>query len=245
MFYVYDDQNNKVEALSKEGVLALLEQAIEDGDLEFIEEDSAFVSKIKDVTSGGTYHLSFVTQAQYNELVENDNLIANCLYIVTDDTSYNDIVEAINDLMDQTDANTQAIQDNAEAIIDLQKILLFSNDTGDKNFNITLPENIPSEIEVVWSDQYDDPDTLLIARAYLKPRANSSSEIWLYHPTLINSSSFNLTVGILTYAEATRVFKIEGQYNVELLSNQTQEVTNRIAIHKVYAIKENVIQNNE
>lgn len=94
-FYVLDENNNKVEAFDKQGVLALLDQAIKEGKLDAITADSAFINKIKCCVSGGTFNIAFVTEAQYNALKAADQLIVNTYYYIVDDTSYNDILDFI------------------------------------------------------------------------------------------------------------------------------------------------------
>lgn len=95
-FYVLDENNNKVEALDKEGVLAVLAQAIADGSLENVTADAAFISKVKCCVSGETHKMAFITQTKYNELVAAGKLQENTYYFITDDTSYEDLDEALN-----------------------------------------------------------------------------------------------------------------------------------------------------
>lgn len=90
-YYVLDENNNKHEALDKEGVLALLRQAIENGDLTNVDADSAFVSKFKCCVSGTTNYIAFTSQATYNALKAADQLTPNCYYFIIDDTSADDI----------------------------------------------------------------------------------------------------------------------------------------------------------
>lgn len=97
-FYVLDENNNKVEAFDKEGVLAVLRQAIEDKMLENIVADSAFVSKLKCCIGGTTHNVAFVPQAKYNELLETRKLVENTYYIIIDDTTCEDIDEVLQEL---------------------------------------------------------------------------------------------------------------------------------------------------
>lgn len=94
-YYVLDENNNKVEAFDKQGVLALLDQAIKDGSLENIVADAAFVSKLKCCVGGGTYQIAFITQAKYNELAANDALLENAYYFIVDDTTAEDLNEKL------------------------------------------------------------------------------------------------------------------------------------------------------
>ena len=86
MFYVLDENHNLVEAYDKEGVLAVLAQAIADGSLSGIVADSAFVTQLKCCVGGATHKMAFVSQAKYNELEASGGLLENCMYYITDDT---------------------------------------------------------------------------------------------------------------------------------------------------------------
>jgi hypothetical protein len=99
MFYVLDENHNLIEAYDKEGVLAVLAQAIADGSLSGISEDAGFVSKIKCCVTGGTTKVAFVTQAKYNELKATDSIDNTCLYFITDDTTAEDIDAVINNVL--------------------------------------------------------------------------------------------------------------------------------------------------
>ena len=95
--YVLDDNNNKIEAYSKEEILSVIAQAVHDGTLANIVADAGFISKIKCCVGGQTYKEAFVTQAKYNELKANNQLIENCLYNIIDDTTADDINEVLED----------------------------------------------------------------------------------------------------------------------------------------------------
>lgn len=91
MFFVIDENNNKIEAYDKEGVLAVLSKAIKDGSLSGISADAGFVSKLKCCVGGDTHPVAFVSQAKYNELEASGSLIENCIYYITDDTTAENI----------------------------------------------------------------------------------------------------------------------------------------------------------
>lgn len=142
-FYVLDDNNNKVEAFDKEGVLAVLEQAIADGSLANIAANSAFVSKIKCCVGGDTYKMAFITQAKYNELVKNSELTPNTYYFIVDDTTYEDMVkdfealtEKVNDAVKKVD-NLTYIFEVRDKYIETRKDapVIAVNDTRIKNSN--------------------------------------------------------------------------------------------------------------
>lgn len=105
-YYLLDENKNLVEGFDKEGFLALLEQAIERGSLENIDEDSAVASKIRSVLNGTTHHIEFVTQDQYNQLVASEELVANTYYFITDDTTAEDLENHIT----ENDARMSALE---------------------------------------------------------------------------------------------------------------------------------------
>lgn len=90
-FYVLDDNNNKIEALDKEGILNAIEVAIQDGSLANLVADAGFISKLKCCVSGVTNKMGFISQAKYNELVANDLVQPNTLYFIYDDNTAENI----------------------------------------------------------------------------------------------------------------------------------------------------------
>lgn len=97
--YAHDDNNNRIETLSKEEIYALLAAAIQQGQLPILEQDTAFVTMLKSILDGKAYKVAFCTQAQYNELEAEELLEADTYYFITDDTSYDDIVETIDNIL--------------------------------------------------------------------------------------------------------------------------------------------------
>lgn len=110
MSWLFDDNKNKVEGLSKEEIYAVLAQAIEDGDLEHIDTSSAFVSKLKSVLTGETHSIEFVTEAQYNTMKQAGTLDSNTYYYITDDSTLEDIEAALESL----ETDIENIQGNLE-----------------------------------------------------------------------------------------------------------------------------------
>lgn len=96
-FYVLDENNNKIEALDKEGVLNAIEEAIRNGSLANLVADAGFITKLKCCVSGVTNKMGFITQAKYNELVANGLVEKNTLYYIYDDNT----AEELNDQLEQ------------------------------------------------------------------------------------------------------------------------------------------------
>lgn len=102
MFFVLDENHNLIEAYDKEGILAVLSQAIKDGSLSGISADAGFVSKLRCCVGGDTHPIAFVSQAEYNELQARGSLIKDCIYYITDDTTAENIdaqLKSINDTL--------------------------------------------------------------------------------------------------------------------------------------------------
>lgn len=115
-YYVLDENNNRQEAYSKEEILSLLDQAIQDGTLANISKDAGFITKLKCACTGTTIKEAFITQEQYNALKTAGTLEPNTLYNIIDDTTCQDINEALETLDDKINTNTSAINNNTSAI---------------------------------------------------------------------------------------------------------------------------------
>ena len=112
--YIHDDLNNRIEGLSKEEIYALIDEVIETGELP-TNLQAAFVTALKSIVDGQAYKIGFCSQAEYNALEAGGNLEPNALYIITDDSSYNDLATAINtnaDDIDSLEATAIALENN-------------------------------------------------------------------------------------------------------------------------------------
>lgn len=94
-YYVRDNNNNLIEGLSKEEIYALLDEAIRTGQLPSVDDETAFVTKLKCSVTGVASSVAFITQAKYNELRTGGLLKANTLYFITDDTTEDTLENAI------------------------------------------------------------------------------------------------------------------------------------------------------
>ena len=94
-YYVRDNNNNLIEGLSKEEIYALLDEAIRTGKLPSVDDETAFVTKLKCSVTGVASSVAFITEAKYNELRTGGLLKANTLYFITDDTTEETLENAI------------------------------------------------------------------------------------------------------------------------------------------------------
>lgn len=92
--YIHDDKNNRIEGMSKEEIYALIDEVIESGELP-TDVQTAFVTALKSIVDGKPYKIGLCTQAEYNELEAQGELVEDALYIITDDSSYDDLVALI------------------------------------------------------------------------------------------------------------------------------------------------------
>ena len=94
-YYVRDNNNNLIEGLSKEEIYALLDEAIRTGKLPLVDDETAFVTKLKCSVTGVASSVAFITEAKYNELRTGGLLKPNTLYFITDDTTEDTLENAI------------------------------------------------------------------------------------------------------------------------------------------------------
>lgn len=94
-YYVRDNNNNLIEGLSKEEIYALLDEAIRTGKLPSVDNETAFVTKLKCSVTGVSSSVAFITEAKYNELRTGGLLKPNTLYFITDDTTEDTLENAI------------------------------------------------------------------------------------------------------------------------------------------------------
>ena len=102
--YVHDDNNNRIEALSKEEIYALIDEVIESGELPS-DVPPAFVTALKSIVDGKAYKIGFCTQYEYNQIEARGGLVADALYIITDDETEQDLEAAIDALSARITAN--------------------------------------------------------------------------------------------------------------------------------------------
>lgn len=102
MKHIIDDADkNKYEAYTKQEVLEVIQEAISSGELP--EELNGLVITLKNPIDNNGYKIAFCTQAKYNELKAGGLLEVNCYYFITDDTTADDLNDAIDGLDSRVD----------------------------------------------------------------------------------------------------------------------------------------------
>lgn len=88
-YYCFCSSNCKYETMTTEQIMAAITQAVQGGTIGDV--DTGFVSKVKE--KNGSYVTFWVgTQAQYNAIAERET---NCLYIITDETTFADVAKTV------------------------------------------------------------------------------------------------------------------------------------------------------
>lgn len=92
-YYVLCENNCKFPAMTKEQILTAIEQAISTGEIKDV--DTGFVTRLKEQNANKALIFWIGTTAEYNALTEKKE---NCFYILTDDTTDDDINASLNEI---------------------------------------------------------------------------------------------------------------------------------------------------
>lgn len=121
-FYCMCGNNCKYETMTKEQILAAIVQAIETGTI--MDVDTGFVTRLKEQNSGTYISFWIGTKEQYNRLTNKDK---NCLYIISDDTTTEDLRKMIEDLQkDVKEATTRAAQSAPWGLVTMKNVRISS-----------------------------------------------------------------------------------------------------------------------
>lgn len=114
-YYVLCKNNCKFEGMTKEQILAAIEQAVSNGEIKDV--DTGFVTKIKERNMGAALSFWVGTQAQYNAL---ETKAENCFYIITDDTTFEDFQTQVKTINENFINQQTQIVKNQNNIYDLE-----------------------------------------------------------------------------------------------------------------------------
>lgn len=109
-YYCLCESNCKFETMTKEQILAAIAQAIETGSVGDV--DTGFVTKLKDMNYGTALTVWIGTRAQYNAVTEKAK---NCLYIITDDTTSEDMLKACQQALADVEEIRQHVAEEVDA----------------------------------------------------------------------------------------------------------------------------------
>ena len=134
-YYCFCSSNCKYETMTKEQILAAITQAVESGTVSDV--DTGFVTKLKELNSGKAVTMWVGTTAQYNALTEH---VENCIYIKVDDTTGDDLQNAVESALAATEETEAGLQD-AKSFLSVA-----GADNG----------VLQDALEVAWRDTYAD-----------------------------------------------------------------------------------------
>lgn len=133
MKYIIDDTDkNKHEAMSKQEIIALLQQVIDEGEIpeELID---GVITKIRNTLDNKPYGIVFCTQAKYNELEANEELEENTYYFITDDVSVETLEQKIDEYFETIDSLEERVETLEQKKVTGQ---VTYNPTGEVLFNL-------------------------------------------------------------------------------------------------------------
>lgn len=103
-YFCFCSSNCKYETMTKEQILAAIVQAVENGEVQDV--DSGFVTTIKDQNQNSGLTFWIGTTAQYNAL---ESIDMNCMYILTDETTDEDMAAYIAQLNERVEAMQESV----------------------------------------------------------------------------------------------------------------------------------------
>lgn len=144
-FYCMCGNNCKYETMTKEQILAAIVQAVETGTI--MDVDTGFVTRLKEQNSGTYISFWIGTKEQYNRLTNKDK---NCLYIISDDTTTEDLRKMIEDLQkDVQDAAARAAQSAPWGLVTMKNVRISSMEDLDELLNSAVESMEVHSVKVI------------------------------------------------------------------------------------------------
>lgn len=160
-YYVLCADNCRFEAMTKEQTLAAIAQAVETGEIKDV--DAGFVTKIKEKNGGKQVTIWVGTQAEYNAISTPD---VNCLYIITDDSTVQEMQNAIlalqnaydeiasaNVVVDVSSSTTLVCSTSHVSISEFTKKYIYSKALGIVFFNVSFDATFSQAVSVFGFNQ--------------------------------------------------------------------------------------------
>lgn len=107
VFNVFSNDDCKYPAMTKEEVLAAIAEATGNT---LTDVDSAFITKIREYNRNGNLTFWVGTQAEYNALAKEEQIVSGRFYIITDDTFGEDVDAAISQLSNDITALSETVE---------------------------------------------------------------------------------------------------------------------------------------
>ena len=232
MYYVLDEKGNRQEGLTKEEILSVLQQAIDNGSLAGIEKDSAFVSKLKCCVGGETFQMAFVTQAKYNELFNNNQLTENTFYFITDDPTEENIEANIETLATEINAINEVLG-GINGTVFSRKKLLAKNEILSNTIELPVEVSSLKKIEIIYTIN-DDND--IIYSSVFEMADNIGNGVYI-GATPVHSSYIDYVLYFVygKFAKSGKTISVGGDKIKIVDSSKTtaNELFNIIAVYEI------------
>lgn len=114
IYYVLCADNCKFESMTKEQILAAIEQAVSTGEIKNV--DTGFVTRLKEQNANKALTFWVGTTAEYNAIPQK---VENCFYILTDDTTAEDINTRFTEFETELTTHGETLSDHAAALTTL------------------------------------------------------------------------------------------------------------------------------
>lgn len=138
-FYVLCADNCKFESMTKEQILAAIEQAVSTGKITDV--DTGFVTSLKEQNANKALTFWVGTTAEYNALSEKAD---NCFYILTDDTMAEDIKLNIEEIKNDISSLNTKFTDTSQKCNDIDdRTLKLETEQNKKGVVLYGGEGVP------------------------------------------------------------------------------------------------------
>ena len=117
-YYCFCSSNCRYETMTKEQILTAIQQAVEGQQI--IDPNGGVISKVKELHTGDHVTFWVGSRAEYNAL--QGNVERNCIYIINDDTSGDDLNKTLQQMNEKLDAagKNNACSFDPQLVIELQ-----------------------------------------------------------------------------------------------------------------------------
>ena len=200
-YYCFCDSNCKFETMTKEQILAAIAQAAETGLT--IDEDAAFITKVKEMNAGGMVSFWVGTQAQYNALESVDK---SCVYIITDSKKEEELQAKLQEIKSIAEERPQAV-------------LLWENTDIPESGSGGGQEALPASEDATFAAQTLELDLSNYSTVLIQFSINSievfDSGKWVYEPAVIEkvcavgSGKYSTVSNMSSGEGATRHFRVD------------------------------------
>lgn len=126
-YYCFCSSNCKYETMTKEQILTAIANAVKTGSVG--DCDTGFITKVKEKNNGSSVTFWVGSTAQYNALETKE---VNCMYILTDETTGDDLVNMCNAAIENTNNAAASAGEAAQAAIEARDAA-----AGYKSINFT------------------------------------------------------------------------------------------------------------